>query len=124
MLDMPSHLPPETEEIYQRLLRRPLATPEMLRKMVQHYLSVISSVLTDHESHAWSTADSVGNGLLELLETCPLYQLPHVQAAVLYFVSSEDAVPDVESEEGFDDDAQVFNAVIGLLERPDLKIHF
>jgi uncharacterized membrane protein YkvA (DUF1232 family) len=42
-----------------------------------------------------------------------------VQAAVFYFIESDDAQPDLTSNEGYLDDAEVFNAVcrhIGMKE--------
>lgn len=122
MLETLDSLPAETKEIYQRFLRRPLATRGMLARMTEEYLKVVGRVLSDDESHAWNTARCVGDGLLCLLRDCSVDELPYVQAATLYFASSDDAQPDVESDEGFDDDAEVFNAVCRMLERSDLVV--
>ena len=122
MPDTLDSLPSETKEIFQRFLRRPLATRGMLTRMTQEYLKVVGRVLTEKESHPWNTARRVGDGLLSLLRDCSAEELPYVQAATLYFASSEDAQPDVESEDGFDDDAEVFNAVCQMLERSDLIV--
>jgi len=45
-----------------------------------------------------------------------------VHAAVRYFVLEDDAEDDLESPIGFDDDAEVMNAVAIVLDRPDLEI--
>lgn len=122
MLDTFDSLPLETKEIYQRFLRRPLATRGMLTRMTMEYLQVVGRVLTEHDSQALKTAQGVGDGLICLLRDCSEDDLPYVQAATLYFASSEDAQPDVESDDGFDDDAEVFNAVCRMLERSDLIV--
>lgn len=115
-------LPPEAQEIYQGFLNRPLATVEMLSQMVEQYLEIVQPYLGDRESHPARTARQVGEGLLTLLKECPETQLRHVQAAAMYFASYEDAVPDIETEDGFDDDAKVFNAVCRLVGRHDLEV--
>ncbi len=122
MLDEIGPLPAEAEEIYQGFLSRPLATESMLKKMVEQYLKIVLPFLTDLDSHASRTARQIGSGLLSLLKDCPEDQFRHVQAATLYFASYEDAQPDIESDDGFDDDAEVFNAVCVLLGRDDLKV--
>lgn len=122
MHDKIGPLPTEAEEIYQGFLSRPLATVSMLHTMVEQYLEIVLPYLTDLDSHASRTARQVGGGLLTLLEDCPEEQLRHVQAAALYFASYEDAQPDIESDDGFDDDAEVFNAVCDLVGRDELKV--
>lgn len=93
----------------------------MLGRMVEQYMGVVPQVLGE-ESKAWQTARRVGVGLLLLLEGCAPEQLPLVQAAAFYFASDEDAVPDVQGEDGFDDDAEVFNAVCHAVGRPYLVV--
>jgi uncharacterized membrane protein YkvA (DUF1232 family) len=46
-----------------------------------------------------------------------------IQAAVRYFVENDDAEDDLNSVVGFNDDAQVMNAVATYLGYPDLLVH-
>lgn len=48
---------------------------------------------------------------MRLLRECEDSHLPHVQTAVFSFIESDDVQPDLTSNEGFLDDAEVFNAV-------------
>jgi uncharacterized membrane protein YkvA (DUF1232 family) len=47
---------------------------------------------------------------------------PWLAAAVVYFVESDDDEHDLDSPVGFDDDAEVVNAVMAMIGRKDLMI--
>ncbi|MEZ4228819.1 MAG: hypothetical protein R3B89_06630 [Polyangiaceae bacterium] len=47
-----------------------------------------------------------------------------VVGAARYFVSEQDEYPDTETILGLDDDVSVFNHVVALLGRDDLRMHY
>lgn len=111
MPDLPKNLPPETVEVYQAYLGRPVLTRELLLAKVRAYIQTISSAAKETQGLDIGTASQLGSALMRLLRDCEDETLGHVQAAVLYFMESDDAEPDLSSTSGFDDDAEVFNAV-------------
>jgi len=115
-------LPQETRPAYERYLNIPVATRAVLTNKVNDYLVTVLNASGENEFLDYPTAQRISLSLIKLLELCPEEHLPHVQAAVLYFVNSDDASPDLESILGFDDDADVVNAVCRFLGRPDLAV--
>jgi hypothetical protein len=109
--DLPATLPTGTAEVYRSYLRRASLTRELLTAKVKRYLDVISQARGQSSGLDVGTAASLGGALLRLLRECDDAHLPHVQAAVLYFIESDDAEPDLTSDQGFLDDAEVYNAV-------------
>lgn len=119
--NLPTDLPPETREVYTAYLTRPVLTRELLIAKVRGYIQTISDVARERKLDI-GTAGELGAGLLRLLRDCEDAQLRHAQAAVLYFMESDDAEPDLTSASGFDDDAEVFNAVCRHLGFPDYSV--
>lgn len=111
LMDLPSTLPETTREAYRGYLSQPSLTRELLIAKVRKYVDTLLSAHRDLQTVDAGTSGALGQGLLRLVRDCPDEGLPHAQAAVYYFVESQDADPDIGSAHGFDDDAQVFNAV-------------
>jgi uncharacterized membrane protein YkvA (DUF1232 family) len=74
---------------------------------------------------ALDLAEALASRLDGLLAGSRALSVEH-RAAVLgaarYFVSADDAVPDAQSCTGLDDDVLVFNHVVVMLGRDDLRI--
>ena len=109
--EIPADLPPSTQEVYRSYLDRASLTRELLKGKVKRYIETISQARGASAELDIGTAGELGASLLRLLRECKDSDLSHVQAAVYYFVESEDAKPDLDSNQGFLDDAQVYNAV-------------
>lgn len=118
----PPDLPPALQDVYRRFLpERPL-TRELLIARVRSYLDTLCRADNRQDNLDVATSSDLGRGLLRLLRECPEEGLPHAQAAVSYFVKSDDADPDLGSLHGFDDDAVVFNCVCRHLQLPQLQV--
>ena len=122
MKPIPSDLPPETREAYQRYLSLPILETSVLLNRIDAYLSVVKNASGENEFLDLSTANSIATALKKLAENSGKDSFPHVQAATYYFVNAEDASPDLESILGFDDDAEVVNAVCRHLGCPELQV--
>ena len=121
-MDLPNTLPEKTREAYRGYLLQPSLTRELLIAKVRKYVDTLLSAHRDSQTVDAGTSGELGQGLLRLLRDCSDEALPHAQAAVYYFVESQDADPDIGSAHGFDDDAQVFNAVCHHLQLDYLKL--
>ncbi len=122
MPDLPVNLPEGTQEVFAKYLSASPAPREMLSNQIAAYLESVSHASGENEFLDLATARKLGRGLNHLLRDCSDVQLPYVQAATSYFINSDDANPDLESMLGFDDDAEVFNAVCHHLGRADLEV--
>ena len=119
---LPAELPPETVEAYRTYLTRPTLTSQLLLAKVRSYIDRVSQANKGEGPLDIGTAGELAAALMRLLRECAPSELPHVQAATLYFIESEDSQPDLNSEDGFHDDAQVFNAVCQHLGKSDYLI--
>lgn len=122
MSELPQALPSESSQAYQRYLNLPATDKSALQSKIRHYLDHILSASDENHLLDSTLAKSIANGLQSLIEKAPESQLAHVQAAVYYFVESDDVTPDSESIAGFDDDFEVYNAVCEHLGFPELKV--
>lgn len=89
---------------------------------VNEYLKTLQEEADASEVVDVTMAKNIGAGLLDLIKNAHEEGLAHVQAATIYFIRSEDVTPDMETIAGFDDDAQVFNAVCAHLGRRELEV--
>lgn len=121
-MDHPRDLPEEVRTTYLQYLSQPRLTRELLIARVRKYLDTIVAARDQLQTVDTGTAGELGQGLLRLLRDCPDEGLPHAQAAVYYFVESQDADPDIGTDHGFADDAQVFNSVCRHLNLPHLQL--
>jgi len=122
-----SELPPEARRLFARLADADtLLPPRRLADQVKGYVKLIQATAVDNP---WINVDQVKElarslmGLLRgLTPDGPEFDHRAVQAACRYFVLEEDGDEDMESEDGFDDDIEVMNAVANALGRDDLVI--
>lgn len=122
MSELPQALPAEAISVYQKYFELPLADRSVLKNKVHLHLEKLIQAALENEYFDITLARALGEGLDALLEQVTDEQLPHAQAAVVYFVESEDATPDLDSITGFDDDTEVFNAVCEHLGLSDIKV--
>lgn len=115
-------LPNEIRQAYERYLKIPVADKATLKNKLEAYMTTVLNASGENEFLDYPTAQKLNMSLLKLLDACSIDQLPQVQAAVIYFISADDASPDLESILGFDDDAQVVNAVCCHLGHPQLAV--
>jgi len=96
-----------------------------LSKGVEQHLANIRSALRRNEFLDIALAEQIAGSLNELLteyESMPEEHRALVVGASRYFVSTQDAESDLTSILGCDDDAEVFNHVLGLIDREELKV--
>lgn len=115
-------LPQDSLPAYQRYLEIPVASRAVLKNKMDDYITTVLNASGENEFLDYPTAQKLNLSLRKLLDVCSDDQLPHVQAAVLYFINTDDASPDLESILGFDDDTEVANAVCRHLGHPELEI--
>jgi uncharacterized membrane protein YkvA (DUF1232 family) len=119
-------LPADTRHTMQRLLAQPVVPLDSLRLNVQQYMQLVYHAATIHEFIDVATAERLAETSYALLDSvapqAPGDTRALIQAAVRYFLVSEDADDDLASISGFDDDVAVMNAVTQMLGRPDLQI--
>lgn len=119
-------LPPELPAGFHTLLRadRP-ETPSALLQRVQTYLAEVEQAVFCNEFVDLERARQLGGVSLRLIELLPGLAEPEqrlVRAAIAYFIEDDDAIPDLSSPIGFDDDVQVMDWVVARLGRADLKL--
>jgi uncharacterized membrane protein YkvA (DUF1232 family) len=98
---------------------------EHLRAAVRAHLEALTAAQRKSELLALDLAEALASRLDGLLAGSRALSVEH-RAAVLgaarYFVSADDAVPDAQSCTGLDDDVLVFNHVVVMIGRDDLRI--
>jgi hypothetical protein len=118
-----SGLPASGRRLCEQLLREPLESIPALRVRVERYCERIEAAAQSSKLFDVALARRIGEVLIELL-TMSLAPEQHraVHVAVRYFEEDDDSDPDFDSILGFEDDAQVVNAVLRFLGREDLLI--
>ncbi len=119
---LPVGLPPDTWASYLTFLSKRTLTRELLLAKVRSYLETIGEAHAQSAPLDLATSTDLARGLLRLVRECSDTALPHAQAAVYYFLESDDAEPDLGSPHGFADDAAVFNSVCRHLGLADLEL--
>lgn len=122
MPDVPESLPWDTRKTYLQLLEQPSLSQEKLLEQISGYLRSVERASGDNEFLDTRSARALGTALRKLIEVCPVEHFHHLQAAVAYFIHSDDAEHDFDSVVGFDDDIAVFNAVCDHVGHRDLKV--
>ncbi|MBT9584111.1 hypothetical protein IV102_12290 [bacterium] len=117
---MTRNLPEPLQKRVTELLLEPLETGQVLAEELDEYLVMARQHLPSG-SRQLGLAESLATRLVELLHS----QLEPegrqlAQVALRYLVLDQDASPDFASEQGLDDDVQVFNAIAAQLGRSDL----
>jgi len=116
---------PETiAVIFKRLMRAPRRSREEMRRRVSGYIVQIESLAREVDYLDVDLAQYIANACHRLIDTLDGFSTEDhrclVQAAVLYFVTDEDAEGDTSSLIGFDDDRLVAETVWRELVRAGL----
>ena len=118
----------EVAEIFEELLQEPLIDLDVLSKRLSRYMEVVRKLAAQAELIDEELAETLGARAQELIERIGAdYEEEdhhYAQACVLYFMMSHDDEDDLDSPAGFDDDLEVFNAVVTRLGHDDLVIGF
>jgi hypothetical protein len=118
-------MPQEAAALCRRLAQETPAAPAELLEITRCYLAVVEAAAGTNEFLDLPTARAIASALeLALAEPTPTHpdHLAALHVAVRYFEEDDDGDPDLESVLGFDDDAQVLNAVLRYIGREDLCI--
>ena len=114
----------DSRSVVAMLLAEPLCSVDVLRAQVLAYREQISAAPRADRTLGGQLVDGA-LALLERAGTSPV-ELDRrlAQVAVRYFVLDDDGDEDLLSPFGFDDDVEVFNAVVLRLGMEDLAIDF
>lgn len=123
MSDLPEALPSKARTVYECFLAMPTLSKQALSSTIDRYLVSLGTASGENRLADLEKAQAIGAALKTLIEQCTEPEMPHVQAAAYYLINDEDAKPDLDSVLGFDDDAEVFNAVAEMLGHPELAVH-
>jgi uncharacterized membrane protein YkvA (DUF1232 family) len=108
-------IPREARLLWKKLLEEPRVSDAALRREVEDYAKLIEKVAREKEFFDKTTATRLAALSLRLLGAWAELdgeQQRLAQAAIRYFVLSEDGDDDFESPTGFDDDHAVMTAVL------------
>lgn len=121
---LPKSLPPETVPFFTAYLDMPRIEPDELLTQVRQYLVAVRTAAETNPTVDVDLAQRIADGVEQLLAHAKSPDYPYVQAAAIYLIEDEDDQGDLTSCIGFDDDAEVFNAVCKFLDHPELSIDF
>lgn len=112
----------DSRAVVERLLREPQVELESLREEVLGYRQLIEAAgpVADQEVGAWLVDGALA--LMDAVKGDTPERQRLAQVAVHYFVLDDDGDDDLASPFGLDDDVEVFNAVVGELDLPSLRI--
>lgn len=114
-LEVPTGIPEEARLRFAELLGEPLLPPETLLREIEECLGLVRRVVMEGAPLDVPWIEEVAmraRGLVRRLgPATPEPERRMIQAAVRYFVLSDDAEGDLVSLLGFDDDARVIEAV-------------
>ena len=126
MADLIPGIPEESVDIFMRLVKEDVVPIEQTRREVAAYMAELENMVKANEfidlRIARKCAEACKALLAQLSDDSPQEHRGLVQAAARYFVLDEDGDGDLTSMIGFDDDAEVINAVATHLERGDVRI--
>jgi len=119
-------LPLKVRPLVEALMREPLVPPDELRRELKSHEQQVDRAAATRGDLDVNLAECIGTSCLVLLNTLgpdtPEESRRLIQVACRYFVETEDREGDLASVFGFDDDAEVLNAVAVKLGRPDLVV--
>lgn len=118
----------EAAEIFEDLLQNPLIDIESLSFQLMAYQEQLREEIAQSEFVDEELAETIYARAMELLERIASdydeHDHTYAQAAVFYYMELHDEEQDLGSPVGFDDDRDVFNAVVTELGHDDLIIGF
>jgi len=124
--DFLRELPPESRRLFWELFRRQLVGRKVLREELNSYVTLVKATAAAGAPVNRSVARDLARNLASLLKDLKTEQVEFEQrlihAAVRYFIEDDDGQADFDSEEGYEDDIEVLNAVAEHLGREDLVI--
>lgn len=115
----------DTKDVIARLMAERLHDVDTLRDQVHnHHLRVKADAgpLTDVDSAG--ALHRATMALLERTSSSPARVRRLAQVAARYFVVEDDGDDDMHSPYGFDDDVEVFNAVVREIGQPEYEIAY
>ena len=119
-------LPPNSRELFWDLFRRKLVGKVVLREELNSYITLVKATAASggvvNKEVARDLARKLATLLKELNEGLGEFDQRLIHAAVRYFVEDDDGEADFDSEDGYEDDVEIFNAVAERLGREDLQI--
>ncbi|MFW6052129.1 MAG: hypothetical protein ACODAU_13205 [Myxococcota bacterium] len=120
------NLPERGQRLFQQVARdlEPAELPA-LREQVQAHLAEFHAAARTNELLPVDLAESLAaclDRLLDAAASLPAADRALAVGAARYFVSDQDASPDLEGVLGLDDDVTVFNWVARRLGKPDLAV--
>jgi hypothetical protein len=119
-------LPPEAREEFAERFDDELVPRTALRDDVLSYLRLVEDMAKLNRIINHQMAEAIAKRLVSMLKkvgkNSPEFDRRILQAACRYFVLEGDGEDDLDSEEGFDDDCEVMNAVAEHLGREELMI--
>ncbi len=119
-------LPLEVRPLVEKLMREPLVPPDELRSELKSHEQQVDRAAAGRGDLDVNLAECIGRSCFVLLDALgpdtPEESRRLTQLACRYFVETEDREGDLGSVFGFDDDAEVLNAVAMKLGRPDLVV--
>lgn len=101
------------------------AEPVTLKQQVQKYVEKVEFETLQNEFINFSLAKKIAEVCILLLDVYDQYnkeEQKFINAAIQYFLDSNDDEEDLYSPLGFDDDAEILNECLRLLKREDLTI--
>jgi hypothetical protein len=128
MLDTES-LPVEAVEIFEELFEEPLLPlEELIEQLLEYREEIMAEISASVEFVDDELVQALTSRSIELLERIANnYDEEahrHAQASVRYLMEDYDDDEDLGSVVGFDDDMEIFNAVVVELGHSDLRIGF
>ena len=115
---------PDAADMLRGYLALPLVSPDLLAEQVRQYLRQLEALADGGEVLDFELATDLASWSERLLDEIdddmPDENARLVQAAVRYFVNSEDADGDTDSLIGLDDDGEVLEAVAVAIDRAHL----
>jgi hypothetical protein len=119
-------LPPNSRELFWELFRRKLVGAVVLRQELSSYITLVKATAAAggvvNKKVARDLARNLAALLKELHSDLSEFDQRLIHAAVHYFVEDDDGEADFDSEDGYDDDVEIFNAVAERLGREDLQM--
>ncbi len=119
-------LPMGVRPLVGKLMREHLVPPDELRRELKSHEQQVDRAAAGRGDLDVHLAECIGRSCVVLLDALrpdtPEESRRLVQLACRYLVETEDEKGDLGSVFGFDDDAEVLNAVVMKLGRPDLVV--
>jgi hypothetical protein len=121
-----TELPKDLREDLGRFYDLPLTSKSALEALITEYADDIEQAANSRGDLDVNLADCISRSCMTLLneewDRAEESGKRLIQAACHYFVENDDQDGDLESVYGFDDDAEIVNAILELLNRQDLMI--